>query len=509
MCPQHGDFFQTPNTHLGGHGCDKCGGRIVTDTATFIEASVRIHGTKYDYNKVLYVRSQDKVIIACPTHGPFRQRPNNHLNGSGCEKCARGVWIETTEAFVTEAKRVHGERTYGYEKSAYERMTKPLIIICRDHGEFLQSPSNHITHGEGCMPCGRERAAAARRRDIEDFLTCAKAVHGDEYDYTKMIMMPYIHGHSTAVLVTCRKHGDYSMTAQAHLQGHGCRLCHLARLRHRQTHTREEFIEAARAIHGSKLGYDKVTYTNNSTHVTIVCPSHGEFQQIPQSHLNSQYGCPACGRSSRSVADLLQASRWKHGADRFIIELEEDTSLVLRQVLTIKCCKHGQFINNSVRKHLHLNSGGCPGCEVYGSGWSKAGMAYVELMAKIHNVTMMHALNGGEFRVPGTRWKADGYAQKTNTIYEFHGTIWHGDPRVCDPAGVNYRTGVQNGVLYYRTLERTQALRDAGFTVIEMWEYDWDRLKKAVKVLQRCFRCRRHGTFVRLVRPKRQQMCQR
>lgn len=56
-------------------------------TEEFIEKARKIHGNKYDYSKVVYVNSQTKVCIICPIHGEFWQRPNDHLNGYGCNKC--------------------------------------------------------------------------------------------------------------------------------------------------------------------------------------------------------------------------------------------------------------------------------------------------------------------------------------------------------------------------------------------------------------------------------------
>ena len=58
--------------------------------------------------------------------------------------------------------------------------------------------------------------------------------------------------------------------------------------------TTEEFIQKAREIHGNKYDYSKVKYINNKEKVCIICPTHGEFWQIADSHLGGQ-GCPKCG----------------------------------------------------------------------------------------------------------------------------------------------------------------------------------------------------------------------
>ena len=61
--------------------------------------------------------------------------------------------------------------------------------------------------------------------------------------------------------------------------------------------TTEEFIEKAKKIHGDKYDYSKSEYTLSHNKVCIICPTHGEFWQKPNSHTNGQ-GCPCCYRES-------------------------------------------------------------------------------------------------------------------------------------------------------------------------------------------------------------------
>ena len=56
-------------------------------TAQFLKDAVGVHGAKYDYSLVKYVNSSTKLIIKCSEHGEFQQSPNAHLRGSGCRKC--------------------------------------------------------------------------------------------------------------------------------------------------------------------------------------------------------------------------------------------------------------------------------------------------------------------------------------------------------------------------------------------------------------------------------------
>ena len=86
ICPIHNEFIQTPNDHLNGCGCPICGSNKL-NTLKFIEKAECIHENKYDYSKVEYIHSKNKVKIICPEHGEFIQIPNHHLNGAGCPIC--------------------------------------------------------------------------------------------------------------------------------------------------------------------------------------------------------------------------------------------------------------------------------------------------------------------------------------------------------------------------------------------------------------------------------------
>lgn len=97
ICPIHGDFLQTPNAHLNKsrkRGCQRCGvnKRYQEHSNTqkeFIDKSNNRHNNKYDYNKSIYNRQYDKIIITCPIHGDFVMKAKDHLRGQGCTLCGR------------------------------------------------------------------------------------------------------------------------------------------------------------------------------------------------------------------------------------------------------------------------------------------------------------------------------------------------------------------------------------------------------------------------------------
>ena len=222
VCPIHGEFWQTPNNHTNKtkpKGCPKCAGKLVTDTESFIKEARKIHGDKYDYSKVEYVNTMSKVCIICPIHGEFLQTPNKHLSGNNCPKCSHQSYLHTTDSFIKEARKIHGDK-YDYSKVRYINAHTKVCIICPIHGEFWQLPTNHL-RGKRCQKCRNEEISINNKSSKEEFIQKSKKIHGDKYDYSKV---EYINS-QTKVCIICPKHGEFWQKPNAHLSGKGCRLC--------------------------------------------------------------------------------------------------------------------------------------------------------------------------------------------------------------------------------------------------------------------------------------------
>lgn len=193
------------------------------NTIDFIERAKKIHGDKYDYSKVEYVASQKKVCVICPIHGEFWIRPNDHLNGHGCKKCAIENRVKknkcTTSLFIEKARQVHGDK-YDYSKVDYTNNYTNVCIICPKHGEFNARPSNHL-NGQGCPICGRISASEKLRKKTSDFIEAAKKIHGNKYDYSKV---EYVNN-ETKICIICPEHGEFWQIPSAHLRGQGCPDC--------------------------------------------------------------------------------------------------------------------------------------------------------------------------------------------------------------------------------------------------------------------------------------------
>ena len=233
ICPIHGSFMQTAQTHLKGIGCPKCGFEKISQskkmsTNEFIKRSKEKFGNNtflYEKTNLEHRRKDGKVCITCPIHGDFWQRPSAHLQGSGCYECGKKRMSEekkyTTKEFIEKAKKVHGDK-YDYSKVEYVHSQSKICIICPIHGEFWQAPMVHLK-GSGCPKCADNQPITT-----QEFVKRSKEKHGNLYDYSKSEYK----NNRTKIEIICHKkdkngieHGSFFTTPHSHMQGSGCPKC--------------------------------------------------------------------------------------------------------------------------------------------------------------------------------------------------------------------------------------------------------------------------------------------
>ncbi len=200
-------------------------------TDHFIDEARKVHGDKYDYSNVNYESMSKKVCIICKEHGEFWQTPYTHLNGHGCSKCAykgnRQRHYYSQDEIIVKIKSLFGER-YSFEKVVYKAMKVPIILVCHEkdehgieHGEFSMRPDNIFSGKQGCPKCYDNRRSRLQRKTLEVFVEEAKKVHGELYEYHKV---EYVNTNSK-VCIVCKIHGDFWQTPTNHLKGKGCPYC--------------------------------------------------------------------------------------------------------------------------------------------------------------------------------------------------------------------------------------------------------------------------------------------
>lgn len=135
--------------------------RAYNSLDSFIAAATEKHKGLYCYDNVIYTNAHARVSITCSKHGDFKQNPTNHIQGKGCPKCkselVAKICSSTKEEFIESAVKVWGD-LYDYSEVDYVRAHKKVTIVCKKHGPFTQSPTNHLFGRDGCSRCNHMKS---------------------------------------------------------------------------------------------------------------------------------------------------------------------------------------------------------------------------------------------------------------------------------------------------------------------------------------------------------------
>lgn len=266
-------------------------------------------------------------------------------------------WKISTEEYIQRAKSVHGDK-YNYELTEYVDVNTLITITCKKHGPIKVNPCTHIRCGSGCIECARDEKIRTAPTNTKSFIEKAQKIHGNKYDYSKVDYK----GYKTPVEITCPIHGSFWMKPYIHLQPiyqQGCKKCAIEKRVKERTGNKEEFISKSNTFYNFKYNYDKVEYINRLTPVIITCPTHGDFLQKPNDHLNG-HECAKCTHphiNGRTKKELLESFYSVHQGLYSYPDLPERCNE--HKKIKIYCSKHGIF-KQTVK--YHLKGGGCPIC---------------------------------------------------------------------------------------------------------------------------------------------------
>lgn len=334
-----------------------------------------LYNDKYDLSKVDVEHRDEKgrVNIICPIHGDFFKTPNNILLGHGCPRCAFEKMgkekTQTTEWFIKESNKIHNNE-YDYSKTEYKGNRYSVDIICHIHGLFKQQAANHLK-GMGCPKCAYERISKLKSMTTSNFIQRSKEIFGDDkYSYEKTNLEN--RRDDGKVCIICPIHGDFWQLPSSHLQGNGCAECGRKRsivrksynIKKSKKYNTSEIIDRFKKIHHNKYSYNKTEYKGSKKKVCITCPIHGDFWQLPTSHLQGS-GCPKCANNQKiDTEEFINRSIKKHGN---LYDYSKSKYKNNRTKIEIICHKkdsngieHGSFFTTP---HSHMQGSGCPKCK--------------------------------------------------------------------------------------------------------------------------------------------------
>ena len=325
----------------------------------FIKKAKEKHGDRYDYSKVIYINSNTDVIIICKIHNTFPQKPNNHLIGSNCPKCAiesRANKRRTNiDDFINKANKKFNNK-YNYSKSIYKNTDTDIIIICPNHGDQPMTPYHHLKSKTGCDECGKLDSIKNRTKDTDILLKEIKEKFDDKIDLSKI---NYINS-KTDIMLICKKHKkEFSITPNRLLiSKFACPDCVSDNKKIIFRKTLDIFIKEANNKFNNKFDYTKVEYINSKTPIIIICPIHNEIEITPFQHLDSPTGCTKCsGKYKKNTEDFINEAIKIHGD---LYDYSKVKYINTHTNVTIYCKKHKKDYPQT--PSMHLSGSRCKIC---------------------------------------------------------------------------------------------------------------------------------------------------
>lgn len=384
-----------------------------------------------------------------------------------------------TEEFVEKAREIHGDK-YSYEKAVYTGCTKPLVIICPLHGEFLMSPHKHISGKQGCPECGKLLRAAKRNKGAQ-FVERARAIYGDKYDYS-LVNYKTCKDPVEIICNTCGKHFPQTPDNHINLQ-RGCPFCGMERVKEKAVQrgkerkgkpnfkhrsSTEEWIAKVLAKHpefADKYDYSRVVYTKADERVEIICKTCGRVMR-PKAcrHLFGQ-GCKTCAArktaENRAIPfnEVVERAKEVHG-DKY--EYFEDSYINMSEPMLIKHKKCGNAFPQRPEFHIGKKQG-CPFCQHVVSSGEKDVLAFVKEHTQRgvqNNVRIVPDFFVGDKRIH--KAELDIYVPELKLAIEYNGTYFHD----ISLKGKGYHIG------------KRKACEQLGIRLISIWECDWQDDRK-------------------------------
>lgn len=316
--------------------------------------------------------------------------------------------INKKEIFINKAKIKHNDK-YDYSKVEYKDSLTNVTIICPIHGEFQQTPQNHL-RGRGCTLCGNVKKSKKMQMTNEYFIQKSNEIHQNKYDYSKTDLTK--RDEKGKIIVICPIHGEFKVNPTLHLKGQNCPKCK------GKGNNIDDLIKKANEIHNNKYDYSKVIFSKMHNKVTIICPIHGEFEQTLSKHISKKQGCPKCAAIQRGKNRLMDKNLFFQKANTIHNNKYDYSKTVyngMEEMITYICPIHGEI---KQRPFDHLRGFGCYKC---GNLESKKENEIFEFIKK-RNLTIEHGnrniLNGKELDI---------FLPSKQIAIEYNGLRWHSE----------------------------------------------------------------------------------
>ena len=377
----------------------------------------------------------------------------------------------TTERFIEKAKAIHGDM-YDYSIANCDNIKEKISIICKLHGIFHQRYDHHL-NGHGCKLCSHKKRKdtcfgiygvenPAQSKEIKDKIKKTNIErYGVENTFSNKEIQTKIKNTNLeryGVEYVAQNKQVYAKVKKTNLERYG--------------------VEYAAQ---NKEVYDKVKSTNIERYGVENPTQNKEVYDKVKSTNIERYGVECTLQSKYFKNEWKQKHGYLYPRQihmKDILSIINNYGWLFEQYISLgKTSKQiaqelgvdGTTICNYLKKHeIEIR---------YVVGYSMKAIQWLESIMEEQNIFIQHAGNIGEYKIPGTRYRVDGYCQETNTVYEFHGDIFHGNPSLFEEHETPnfYKPEITAKELYIKTKEREQDIIDFGYNLVTIWENDFNR----------------------------------
>ena len=237
----------------------------------------------------------------------------------------------TTKSFIDAGNYIHGGR-YRYDKTKYVRRDKKVIITCPVHGDFEQTPGNHL-YGYGCPVC-----AGVNKLMPDTFIAKARKVHGDKYDYS--LVAGDISSHRKVTII-CSEHGVFEQTPTGHLSGKGCPKC--AVKKREETNLKRYGVKNVMALPET---LDKIKIAIQNKYGVDYAMQSSELSEKQQNVVAYKYGVKSFLQTNACREQFTRRCMEKYGVPHHM----QNKDVVSKNIQTKR--KNGTLNTSSVEEHI-------------------------------------------------------------------------------------------------------------------------------------------------------------
>lgn len=466
--------------------------------------------TQKEYEQRVFQKWKDKIKVLGKYKGyytsikhycydcdiEFLKKPSHVLYGTydGCPNCAdRILKLRKTKEYKQRLKEKFNNNIKCLEN--YQGYNVPILHRCKTcKHEWKISPTFMMSRrNTGCSECTKKVVADIVVQAIHDSTLARYKKQEKEYiqrlnkvtnGNIKISKKDCFHGLYADTLHRCKTHNIEFLFKPINISSRTTHMWICPECVHefqvpklngsfikKQIKEKFPYIEVLLLNKSEYKSYFKCLNCNNTW--------ESSFLNI----LATVVGCPACARKAAGKANAKTHKEYKK-------EIKDKYNN--RYKVCDEYINDGTKIRHLCKKHniewlaspnsLLNGECVCPKCRKRRTrGYSKLADEWLEKRSELDNVKIRtHKSPKGEYKIllsDGTLVKVDGYARKTNTVYEFYGDSYHGNPLVykaddhCNP----YKTNLSAYELLRNTLHRESQIRLLGYNVITIWEYDYLR----------------------------------